>query len=211
MASTVSAELPRPRVGRSVSGCAQRCACIEMRAPGESSTSTRPCPFTWMAACGPPLTSSPRPTHRDTRTDGLSWAFGLQVFGSRRFRARRKGEEKRYAQNKLLGRCGSGPGGVCHEFAVLHSPLLLGNVWRAVDPGPTAGTTPSIGKVVGESVWTLVITYVLARLIALLGGSDWKAAVRLALWLWFGFSAMMWVGAIYVGEDPMANRRHPFR
>jgi hypothetical protein len=79
--------------------------------------------------------------------------------------------------------------------SLYYSPLLLGNVWR-VDPGPTAGTTPSIGKVVGEIVRTLVITYVLTRLIVLLGGSDWKGAVRLALWLWFGFSAMMWVGAI---------------
>jgi len=79
--------------------------------------------------------------------------------------------------------------------SLYYSPLLLGNVWRAVDPGPTASATPSIGKVVGEIARTLVITYVLARLIALLGGGGWKAAVRLALWLWFGFSAMMWVGA----------------
>jgi hypothetical protein len=31
---------------------------------------------------------------------------------------------------------------------------------------------------------------------ALLGANDWKSAVPLALWLWVGFSAMMWVGAI---------------
>jgi ABC-type transport system involved in cytochrome c biogenesis permease component len=80
--------------------------------------------------------------------------------------------------------------------------LLLGNVWRSVDPGPAAGATPSIGKVVAEMVRTLVITYVLARLIALLGDGNWKSAVSLALWLWFGFSAMMWVGAIMWEETP---------
>jgi len=86
--------------------------------------------------------------------------------------------------------------------SLYYSPLLLGNVWRAVNPGPTAGTTPSLGKVVGELLRTLVITYVLARLIALLRGSDWKGAGRLALWLWFGFSAMMWVGAIMWERTP---------
>ena len=80
--------------------------------------------------------------------------------------------------------------------SLYYSPLLLGNVWLAVDPGSAAGTTPSIGKVLGEIVRTLVITFVLARLIGLLGASDWKGAVSLALWLWFGFSGMMWVGAI---------------
>jgi hypothetical protein len=86
--------------------------------------------------------------------------------------------------------------------SLYYSPLLLGNVWRAVDPGPMAGPIPSIGKVLGEIVRTFVITFVVARLISLLGGSDWKGAVRLALWLWFGFSAMMWVGAIMWEKTP---------
>ena len=29
-----------------------------------------------------------------------------------------------------------------------------------------------------------------------------KSAVQIALWLWFGFSAMMWVGAIMREETP---------
>jgi hypothetical protein len=86
--------------------------------------------------------------------------------------------------------------------SLYYSPLLLGNLRRAVDPVATAGTTPSIGRVLGEMVRTLVITYVLARLIALLGGGDWKGAVRLTLWLWFGFSAMMWLGAIMWEKTP---------
>lgn len=82
------------------------------------------------------------------------------------------------------------------------SPLLLGNVWRAVDPVATAGVTPSILKAVGELFRTIIITLVIARLMALLGSSDWKSAVRLALWLWFGFSGMMWVGAIMWEQTP---------
>ena len=86
--------------------------------------------------------------------------------------------------------------------SLYYSPLLLGNVWLAVDPGSAAGTIPSIGRVIGEIIRTLVITFVVARLIALLGGSDWKGAVRLALWLWFGFSGVMWVGAIMWEKTP---------
>ena len=86
--------------------------------------------------------------------------------------------------------------------SLYYSPLLLGNVWRAVDPVATAGMTPSIGKAVGELFRTLIITLVIARLMALLGGSDWKSAVRLALWLWLGFSGMMWVGAIMWESTP---------
>jgi hypothetical protein len=86
--------------------------------------------------------------------------------------------------------------------SLYYSPLLLGNVWRTADPVAAAGMTPSIGKILGEIARTFVITFVLARLIALMGGDDWKSAVRLALWLWFGFSAMMWIGAIMWEKTP---------
>jgi hypothetical protein len=80
--------------------------------------------------------------------------------------------------------------------SLYYSPLLLGNVWRAVDPVATAGMTPSPLKAVAELLRTVIITLVIARLMALLDGRDWKRAVCLALWLWFGFSGMMWAGAI---------------
>ena len=80
--------------------------------------------------------------------------------------------------------------------SLYYSPLLLGNVWRAVDPAAVIGTAPLIWKVAGEIVRTVIITYVLARLIVLLGGGGWKRAVGLAVLVWFGFSAMMWLGAI---------------
>jgi hypothetical protein len=71
-----------------------------------------------------------------------------------------------------------------------------------VDPIAATGMRPSPGKSLGEFVRTLVITLVLAHLLALLGGRDWNSAVGLALWLWFGFSAMMWVGAIMWEKTP---------
>ena len=86
--------------------------------------------------------------------------------------------------------------------SLYYSPLLLGGVWRSVDPVATAGMAPSIGKILGEIVRTLVITFVVARLITLLGSTDWKSAVHLAIWLWFGFSAMMWIGAIMWEKTP---------
>jgi Protein of unknown function (DUF1761) len=62
--------------------------------------------------------------------------------------------------------------------SVYYSPLVLGDVWRAVDPNAAAAGSPSVGRVVGELIRTVVITFVLARLIALLqGGADWRNAV----------------------------------
>lgn len=86
--------------------------------------------------------------------------------------------------------------------SVYYSPLLLGHVWRAVDPTSAAAAAPSATKALVEIVRTVVITYVLAHLIGLLGSSNWKSAVNLAVWLWFGFSAMMWVGAIMWENTP---------
>jgi len=62
--------------------------------------------------------------------------------------------------------------------------------------------TPSMGRVLAEIVRTLVIAYVLARLISILGSNGWRSAVLLAIWLWFGFSAMMWVGAVMWENTP---------
>jgi hypothetical protein len=86
--------------------------------------------------------------------------------------------------------------------SIYYSPVLLGNVWRAVDPVATAGAKPSMAKAFIEIARTIVIAFVIARLVTLLGGSDLRSALQLALWLWFGFSAMMWVGAIMWEKTP---------
>jgi Protein of unknown function (DUF1761) len=79
---------------------------------------------------------------------------------------------------------------------------LLAHVWQAVDPAAAAGAKPSLAKGVIEIARTIVISFVLAHLIRRLGGTDLKSAVMLAFWLWFGFSAMMWVGAIMWEKTP---------
>jgi hypothetical protein len=86
--------------------------------------------------------------------------------------------------------------------SLYYSPLLLGNVWRAVDPVATSGMKPSLGKMLIEIARTLVVTYVLARILASHGAGDWMSALQLAFWLWLGFSAMMWVGAIMWEKTP---------
>ncbi len=86
--------------------------------------------------------------------------------------------------------------------SLYYSPLLLGNVWRAVDPVATAAVRPSPAKALVEFVRTVVITLVIARIMTLLGSGALKSALELALWLWFGFSAMMWAGAIMWENTP---------
>jgi len=47
-----------------------------------------------------------------------------------------------------------------------------------------------------ELVRELVIAYVVARFVVMLGVVEWQAAVRLGVWLWFGFVFMILVGSI---------------
>jgi hypothetical protein len=86
--------------------------------------------------------------------------------------------------------------------SLYYSPLLLGNLWRAIDPIANAAARPSPAIASIEFVRTLVITLVLARILTLLGSGDLKTAVGLAVLLWFGFSAMMWAGAIMWERTP---------
>ena len=37
---------------------------------------------------------------------------------------------------------------------------------------------------------------------AMLTTRDWRSGIALALWLWFGFSAMMWLGAVMWEKTP---------
>jgi hypothetical protein len=54
--------------------------------------------------------------------------------------------------------------------SLYYSPLLLGNVLGAVDPVYRGGLRPPITTILIEIVRTLGVTYVVARLVALLGG-----------------------------------------
>lgn len=86
--------------------------------------------------------------------------------------------------------------------SLYYSPLLLGRVWRSIDPVVTAAAKPSASKALIELARTLAITLVIARVLAMLQVVEWKSAVQLAVLLWFGFSAVMWIGAIMWEQTP---------
>jgi hypothetical protein len=88
--------------------------------------------------------------------------------------------------------------------SLYYSPLLLGGIWRTVDPVVTAALKPSMTKALVEFIRTVAITLVIARLLAFLEVVDWKSALQLAALLWFGFSALMWVGAVMWEKTPWA-------
>ncbi len=75
---------------------------------------------------------------------------------------------------------------------------LLGN-----DPAATAEMkkSPAWKKPV-ELVRGLVVAYVLARFVVLLGVVDWKGAIQLAMWLWIGFPVMILAGSVLWDNRP---------
>src|SRR5262245_5648183 len=87
--------------------------------------------------------------------------------------------------------------------ALWYSPLLFGEKYmamRGMSPGAMADKAMPVGKVIGEFVRGLIIAYVLARFVVLLGVTDWMGAVQLGVWVWIGFQAMLLVGAV-IHED----------
>ena len=91
--------------------------------------------------------------------------------------------------------------------AVWYTPLFFGEAYlamRGLDAATAAGATPAPGEIAGELVRVLVVAYVLACLIARLGIADSFGALRLGLWVWLGFQAMMLLGAVLHEGMPLA-------
>jgi len=83
--------------------------------------------------------------------------------------------------------------------AVWNSPLLFGKERMkllGMNPDAMADTKMPVGKMLGEFVRVLVVAYVLARFVVLLGVVDWMGAVQLGAWVWIGFQATLLVGAV---------------
>jgi hypothetical protein len=57
-------------------------------------------------------------------------------------------------------------------------------------------------KKAAELVRELVIAYVVARFVVQLGVVEWRAALQLGVWLWFGFVFMILVGAVVWDNVP---------
>jgi len=89
--------------------------------------------------------------------------------------------------------------------AVWYSPLLFGKAYmeaRGLNPAAMADMRPPAGELLGEFARNLVVAFVLAHFVVRLGVDDWKAAVQLGLWVWFGFQAMLLMGALLHEEMP---------
>jgi hypothetical protein len=88
---------------------------------------------------------------------------------------------------------------------VWYSPLLFGKAYmmlRGLNPAAMANMRPPAGEMLGEFVRYLVVAYVLARFVALLGVADWRSAVQLAVWVWIGFPLMILVGSVLWDRRP---------
>ena len=80
-----------------------------------------------------------------------------------------------------------------------YSPFLFGNAWmelRGMNPGAMADMTIPAWQTLGEFVRSLVVAYVLARFVVLLGVVNRRDAVQLGAWVWIGFPAMLLVGSV---------------
>jgi len=95
-----------------------------------------------------------------------------------------------------------------HVVVTAVSAFVMSSIWYTVfgkarmalldqDPRATADMRKvPVWKKATELVRELVIAYVVARFVVQLGVADWKAAVQLGVWLWFGFVFMILVGAV---------------
>src|SRR5207245_4547896 len=87
-----------------------------------------------------------------------------------------------------------------------YSPLLFFKPWmrlRGMDPvAAMAGAKMPAGKLLIELVRCLVLAYVIARFMALLGVSGWMGAVHLGLFLWIGFPVILLTGSVLWDDVP---------
>ena len=81
-----------------------------------------------------------------------------------------------------------------------YSPLLFYNPWmrlRGMDPvAAMAGAKMPAGKLLIELARCLVLAYVIARFVALLGVGSWLGAVHFGLSLWIGFPVILLLGSV---------------
>jgi hypothetical protein len=81
-----------------------------------------------------------------------------------------------------------------------YSPLLFYKPWmrlRGMDPvAATAGATMPAGKLLVELARCLLLAYVIARFVALLGIHSWMGAVHFGFLLWIGFPLILLTGSV---------------
>jgi len=90
--------------------------------------------------------------------------------------------------------------------ALWYSPLLLGKPYmklRGMNAAAMAEMKMPPWKIGAEFLRCLVTAYVLARFVVLLGVADWNGAVLLGLWVWLGFYATLYLGAVIHENLPL--------
>ena len=87
-----------------------------------------------------------------------------------------------------------------------YSPVLFYKPWmrlRGLDPVATmAGAKMPGGKLLIEFARCLVLAYVIAIFVALLGPSSWLGVVRVGLLLWIGFPVILLTGSVLWDNVP---------
>jgi len=88
-----------------------------------------------------------------------------------------------------------------------YSPFLFYKPWmraRGIDPAVAmAGAKMPAGKLVIELVRCIVLAYVIARFVALLGITSWMGAVHFGVMLWIGFPVILLVGSVLWENTPV--------
>ncbi|HZE94243.1 MAG TPA: DUF1761 domain-containing protein [Gemmatimonadales bacterium] len=87
-----------------------------------------------------------------------------------------------------------------------YSPLLFYKPWmrlRGLDPvAAMAGAKMPGGKLLVELVRCLLLAYVIARFVALLGISSWLMAVHFGFMVWIGFPVIILAGSVLWENTP---------
>jgi hypothetical protein len=88
-----------------------------------------------------------------------------------------------------------------------YSPLLFYKPWmraKGIDPAAAmAGAKMPAGKLVIELVRCLVLAYVIAHFIALIGITSWMIAAHFGLLLWIGFPVIILTGSVLWENVPV--------
>jgi hypothetical protein len=88
-----------------------------------------------------------------------------------------------------------------------YSPLLFYKPWmraRGIDPAMAmAGAKMPTGKLVIELVRCIVLAYLVAHFVTLLGDSSWLVAAHFGLLLWIAFPVVLLTGSVLWDNTPV--------
>jgi hypothetical protein len=88
-----------------------------------------------------------------------------------------------------------------------YSPLLFYKPWmraKGIDPAVAmAGAKMPAGKLVIELVRCIVLAFVIAHLVAVIGITNWMIAAHFGLLLWIGFPVIILTGSVLWENVPV--------